>query len=161
MDAESSIIYRRALGTFATGVTVITAEDAVGPMGLTVNSFTSVSLEPPLLLWCLGDESDRRHLFSTAPVFVVNVLAAEDQEHSARFAWGACRLEADDMDDGRPGAPLLRGALARFECETRDRIQLGDHLVIVGEVTRFEARDGDGLVFFRGGYGRARSEEMS
>jgi flavin reductase (DIM6/NTAB) family NADH-FMN oxidoreductase RutF len=160
VDADSSLIYRRALGTFATGVTVVTAEDAVGPLGLTVNSFTSVSLEPPLILWCMGDESDRRHLFSTTPVFVVNVLAAEDQEHSARFAWGACRLEPDDMDPSEPGLPRLRGALARFECSTRDRIQLGDHLVIVGEVTRFETREGDGLVFFRGRYGRVRSEEM-
>jgi flavin reductase (DIM6/NTAB) family NADH-FMN oxidoreductase RutF len=159
--ADPSMLYRRALGTFATGVTVITAEDAQGPLGLTVNSFTSVSLEPPLILWCLGDESDRRHLFSTTPHFVVNVLAAEDRAHSARFAWGGFRLEPGEVERGPGNAPRLRGALSWLECETRERIQLGDHLVIVGKVVRFDAREGDGLLFFRGGYGAARSEEMT
>lgn len=157
-DADPTLLYRRALGTFATGVTVITAEDGEGALGLTVNSFTSVSLEPPLVLWCLGDESDRRHVFSTAERWVVNVLAAGDRAHSERFAWGACRLEAGDRAPGA-GAPRLAEALTSLECVTRDRIQLGDHLVIVGEVVGIETREGEGLLFFRGGYGRARVED--
>jgi flavin reductase (DIM6/NTAB) family NADH-FMN oxidoreductase RutF len=159
VDADTALNYRRALGAFATGVTVITAEDREGPLGLTVNSFTSVSLDPPLVLWCLGDESDRRHAFSNAEVFAVNVLAAEDQAHSERFAWGAHRLVDGELERGAAGTPMLAGALARFECEARERIRIGDHLVIVGEVIGFDARDGEGLLFFRGRYGCARVED--
>lgn len=144
--------YRRALGSFATGVTVVTAQDAQGPLGLTVNSFTSVSLEPRLVLWCLDDVCDRRHVFHDAERFAINVLAAGDREHSVRFSKGAGRLKPAETEYGASGAPLLKGALARLECETRERIQMGDHLVIVGEVTAFESQDGEGLVFFRGEY---------
>lgn len=151
---DASKDYRRALGSFATGVTVVTAEDAQGPLGLTVNSFTSVSLEPRLILWCLDDVCDRRHVFHTAGRFAVNVLAAGEHDASRRFARGAWRLQASELDQGATGVPLLKGALARFECETRERIQMGDHQIIVGEVMAFEAVDGDGLVFFRGRYGR-------
>jgi flavin reductase (DIM6/NTAB) family NADH-FMN oxidoreductase RutF len=160
VDAEQSVLYRRALGTFATGVTVVTAEDSQGPLGLTVNSFTSVSLDPPLVLWCLAEESDRRHVFGAAPRFVINVLAAEDRQHSERFAWGACWLEHAELDRGASGAPRLKGALTHLECETRERIVLGDHLVIVGEVTAFDSREGEGLLFFRGQYGRAGSDQV-
>lgn len=151
---DASKDFRRALGSFATGVTVVTAEDAEGALGLTVNSFTSVSLDPKLILWCLDDICDRRHVFHNAERFAVNVLAAGDNERSRRFSRGAGRLETGELEHGATGAPLLKGALARFECETRERIQLGDHQVIVGEVMAFEAADGEGLVFFRGQYGR-------
>ncbi|NEX91412.1 flavin reductase family protein [Caulobacter sp. 17J65-9] len=154
MDSETSLSFRRALGTFATGVAVITAEDQAGALGLTVNSFTSVSLEPPLVLWCLGDESDRRHVFHTAERFAVNVLATEDQAHSERFAFGACRLAPDEIERGPEGAPMLAGAMTRFECVTHDRIQMGDHVIIVGRVVAFDSRPGDGLLYFRGRYGR-------
>ena len=146
--------YRRALGSFATGVTVVTAEDGVGPLGLTVNSFTSVSLDPKLVLWCLDDICDRRHVFHTAQRFAVNVLAADDHERSRRFSRGAGRLDAGECEAGSTGVPLLIGALARFECEARERIQMGDHQIIIGEVLAYDAREGDGLVFFRGRYGR-------
>jgi len=151
---DASRDYRRALGSFATGVTVVTAEDAVGPLGLTVNSFTSVSLDPRLILWCLDDACDRRHVFHNADRFAVNVLAAGEHDASRRFARGAWRLEGPELDAGRTGVPLLKGALARFECETRERLQMGDHLIIVGEVVAFDASEGDGLVFFRGQYGK-------
>jgi len=157
VDAPSTL-YRRALGSFATGVTVVTAEDAEGPLGLTVNSFTSVSLEPPLVLWCLDDACDRRHVFHTSPRFAVNVLAAGDREHSLKFSRGAGRLAPEEVERGQTGAPLLRQALSRFECEVRERIQMGDHQIIVGEVLAFDDRGGDGLVFFRGRYGRAQVE---
>jgi 3-hydroxy-9,10-secoandrosta-1,3,5(10)-triene-9,17-dione monooxygenase reductase component len=151
---DASRDYRRALGSFATGVTVVTAEDGEGALGLTVNSFTSVSLEPRLVLWCLDDVCDRRHVFHNAERFAVNVLAAQDLDHSRRFSRGAGRLDAAEMESGATGVPLLKGALARFECETRERIQMGDHQIIVGEVMAYDATQGDGLVFFRGRYGR-------
>ncbi len=151
---DASRDYRHALGAFATGVTVVTAEDDEGPLGLTVNSFTSVSLEPRLVLWCLDDVCDRRHVFHNAERFAVNVLAAGEHDASHRFARGAWRLEEGELDQGRTGLPLLKGAVARFECETRERIQMGDHQIIVGEVMAYEALDGEGLVFFRGRYGR-------
>lgn len=151
---DASRDYRRALGSFATGVTVVTAEDGEGALGLTVNSFTSVSLEPRLVLWCLDDVCDRRHVFHEARRFAVNVLAAGDHDHSRRFSRGAGRLELGEWEAGETGAPLLKDALARFECETRERIQMGDHQIIIGEVMAYDARDGDGLVFFRGQYGR-------
>ena len=153
MDAPSTL-YRRALGSFATGVTVVTAYEAAGPLGLTVNSFTSVSLEPPLILWCLDDACDRRHVFHTSPRFGVNVLAAGDVEHSRRFSRGAGWIEPGDCEPGRIGVPLLKRALSRFECEVRERLQMGDHQIIVGEVLAFDDKGGDGLVFFRGRYGR-------
>lgn len=159
MDAESSLSYRRALGTFATGVAVITAEDGAGALGLTVNSFTSVSLDPPLVLWCLADESDRRDVFHTAERFAVNVLAAEDRAHSERFAFGACRMAPEETERGASGAPLLAGAVTRLECVTHERIQMGDHVIIVGRVVAFDTRPGDGLLYFRGRYGRPVIED--
>jgi flavin reductase (DIM6/NTAB) family NADH-FMN oxidoreductase RutF len=146
--------YRRALGSFATGVTVVTAEDAEGALGLTVNSFTSVSLQPPLILWCLDDVCDRRHVFHNAEHFGVSVLKAGDIDRCRRFARGAGRLDADELEHGGTGVPLLKGALARFECRAVERMQVGDHQVIVGEVVAYDAGEGEGLVFFRGRYGR-------
>jgi 3-hydroxy-9,10-secoandrosta-1,3,5(10)-triene-9,17-dione monooxygenase reductase component len=151
---DASKDYRRALASFATGVTVVTAEDAEGALGLTVNSFTSVSLEPRLVLWCLDDICDRRHVFHTADRFAVNVLKAQDHEVSRRFSRGAGRPDHTELDHGVTGVPVLRHALARFECAVRERIQLGDHQVIVGEVLAYDAAEGEGLVFFRGRYGR-------
>ncbi len=161
MDQDPSILYRRALAAFATGVTVMTAEDADGPLGLTANSFTSVSLTPPLVLWCLHNQSDRRHVFHAATRFAINVLAAGDRVLSDRFAKGAHRLEAGEFDRGPSGAPLLKGALTRLECVTHKHLELGDHTVIVGEVTAFDTRDGDALLFFRGRYGFARTGDLA
>jgi flavin reductase (DIM6/NTAB) family NADH-FMN oxidoreductase RutF len=155
VDVDPLILYRRALGSFATGVTVVTADDAAGPVGITANSFTSVSLEPPLVLWCLGDDSARHALFAATPRFVINVLPAEARALADRFAWGDARLTPEEVARGASGAPGLEGVLTRLECETRKRIRLGDHLAIVGEVTGFHTLGGDGLVFFRGTYGRA------
>jgi flavin reductase (DIM6/NTAB) family NADH-FMN oxidoreductase RutF len=155
VDADALIAYRRALGVFPTGVCVITCEDGQGPLGMTVNSFTSVSLEPPLILWCLHNESDRRHAFAVAERFAVNVLAAEDRGHAQRFAGHAHRLDPAELDSAPGRAPLLKGALTRLECVTDKRLELGDHTVIVGRVVGFDTRAGDALLFFRGRYGRA------
>lgn len=160
MDPDATVAYRRALGAFPTGVTVVTAEDDQGPLGLTVNSFTSVSLDPPLVLWCLQNTSDRRHAFSAAQYFAVNFLGADDRHHSQRFASQAYRLDPEELDSAPGRAPFLKGALTRLECLTRKRLEIGDHTVLVGEVVAFDTRDGDALLFFRGRYGRASVEEV-
>ena len=135
--------YRRALGGFATGVCVVTAHTDEGPFGITVNSFTSVSLDPPLILWCLDRGSDRHDAFAVAERFAVHMLPVEDREMSDRFAWGVCRLSSDEFDSSSSEPPRLKDALTRLDCVARERIVMGDHLTIVGEVRRFETRPGD------------------
>ncbi len=147
--------YRRALGGFATGVCVVTAHTVDGPLGITVNSFTSVSLDPPLVLWCMDIKSDRHDAFAGAERFAVHMLPVEDQAMSDRFAWGAARLTEQEFETGNPAPPRLRNAVTRLDCLTHDRIVMGDHLVIVGRVTAFDTRPGDALTYFRGKYGSA------
>lgn len=157
-DPFDPTAYRRALGAFATGVAVITAETADGLQGITVNSFTSVSLRPPIVLWCLDEGSDRWEAFARAEVFGVNVLGAHDQALSERFAFGPCGIGPEEVEFV-DGVPLLPAALARIRCAAGERVQAGDHLVIFGEVLGFDSQDGDGLTYFRGRYGRATAAE--
>ena len=160
MDAETTLQYRRALGCFATGVVIVTAPDAEGPVGLVVNSFTSVSLHPPLVLYCLGDQSDRGVFFRDAERYVINILGDEAEALAARYAGrGRHRLDADDLHATEDGLPGVQGALTRLSCRARQRTPIADHLAIVGEVERFETHPGDGLTYFRGRYGRALSPE--
>jgi flavin reductase (DIM6/NTAB) family NADH-FMN oxidoreductase RutF len=150
--------YRRALGAFATGVVLVTADTAKGPVGIIINSFTSVSLEPRLVLWCLGDQSDRYSAFAAAEHWAINVLAFDQHALSARFA-AAGSLEAGDVATDRLGvAPALPIAAARFGCRTYERRTLGDHLVIVGQVEAFDLGTGDALTYYRGRYGVASME---
>lgn len=147
--------YRRALGGFATGVCVVTAHTTAGPLGITVNSFTSVSLDPPLILWCLDQKSWRHDAFAAADRFAVHMLPVEDRELSDRFAWGVCQLSMEEFDSSSAEPPRLKNALTRLECSTANRIVMGDHLAIVGAVERFETRPGDALTYYRGRYGAA------
>ena len=147
--------YRRALGTFATGVCVVTADTPAGPLGITINSFTSVSLTPQLVLWCLDEKSERWAPFSAAERFAIHVLEAGSQALSNRFAKGVGQLSDGEYLRVEGAAPRLAGAVARFDCRTHDRVQMGDHMIIVGEVEAFEAVDGPTLTYFRGQYGRA------
>ena len=156
---EDAVAYRRALGAFATGVCVVTADTPEGPLGITINSFTSVSLDPRLILWCLDERSERWPPFAAVERFAVHVLPAEDRALSDRFAWGVCTLSEGEFDTHGSGPPRLRDALARFDCRTHERIQLGDHLVIVGAVEAFESRPGAALTYFRGRYGRTAEDE--
>ncbi|HYD85945.1 MAG TPA: flavin reductase family protein [Vitreimonas sp.] len=156
MDDQPEQAFRRAMSAFATGVTVVSAARADGRMsGITVNSLTSVSLQPRLLLWCLGDQSERYDLFAAAETWGVTVLSAGEQDLALRFA----RAEREGIDDGEAeiffGAPVLRAGLAHLACRTHDRRLAGDHLIIIGEVTGFRAKPGDALTFYRGLYGRA------
>lgn len=151
--SDEAMAYRRALGAFATGVCVVTADGPQGPLGLTINSFTSVSLEPRLVLWCLDERSERWPIFAEAERFAIHVLKAGDQARAARFARGAAGLQPNEYERRGAGAPGLADVLARFECRARQHIQLGDHMVIVGEVEAYEAVAGAPLTFWRGGYG--------
>ncbi len=148
--------YRRALGSFATGITVVTSALADGRRaGLTVNSFTSVSLEPPLVSWCLAYRALSFEIFDAAAGFAVNVLAL-DQEP---LVWHFAGREPDKFADvattpGLGGAPLLEGCVARFECRRVGRFEAGDHVIYLGEVERYVRFEREPLVLVRGRYGR-------
>ena len=147
---------RQALGTFPTGVAVITAQpDGHQAMGITVNSFTSVSLEPPLVLWCLDRRSERFPVFTSAEGYVISILGTEHEEVSARLARsGSHSLSGIPLRRTELGPPALADALAVFECAAHACHDGGDHAILVGRVLRFR-RHGSGapLVFFRGAYG--------
>lgn len=147
------VAYRRALGAFATGVCVVTADSGQGPLGLTINSFTSVSLEPRLVLWCLDERSERLPAFAAADRFAIHVLPAGDEAKADRFARGAALLRPDEFERPPEGPPCLPEALARFECETHQRLPMGDHMMIVGRVQAFSAVAGAALTYWRGRYG--------
>lgn len=148
---------RDALGCFATGVTIVTAVDGNGrPTGLTANSFTSVSLEPPLLLVCIAKNAGSAAALSEAEHFVVNVLQIGQQPTSNRFAGKReDRFGVTDWEPGETGAPILAGSLSSFECARHAVHDGGDHLILVGRVVcaRFEPRR-DPLLYFRGRYRR-------
>lgn len=129
--------FREALGRFATGVTVITTADANGqPIGMTVNSFTSVSLEPPLLLWCPARVSRRHDAFAAAKAWSVHVLGADQTDLSLRFTRGGAGFDGLMPDLSPEGVPLLPAAAARFDCRAHACHPGGDHSILVGEVAR-------------------------
>ena len=148
---------RDALGCFATGVTVVTCLTPDGsPAGLTVNSFTSVSLEPPLLLVCLHKKAASAGAFTSAECFAINVLQTGQQPASIRFSTrDEDRFGVTPWTRGEAGAPILQDSLCVFECKRFAVYEGGDHHILVGEVVKasFDARV-DPLLFFRGSYRR-------
>ena len=149
----SSSDFRSALGMFATGVTIVTARAADGSLvGLTANSFNSVSLTPPLVLWSLSRAAASLAAFSTGSHYAINILAADQKELAERFAAkGADRWEGVEHALGQGGAPLLAGAAASFECFNRSRYEEGDHIIFVGEVEQCAWRSGASPLLFHGG----------
>jgi flavin reductase (DIM6/NTAB) family NADH-FMN oxidoreductase RutF len=145
---------RDAFGRFATGVTVITTATPEGPMAITANSFSSLSLDPPLLLWSPGKFSKRFAIFAGAAHFAVHVLGAEQGDLGARFARDGRDFDGVGALPGPGGAPLLPDCLARFACRTAAVHDGGDHAIVVGEVLDFAMREGAPLVFSQGAYGR-------
>jgi flavin reductase (DIM6/NTAB) family NADH-FMN oxidoreductase RutF len=145
--------FRAALGMFATGVTIVTARTADGQViGLTANSFNSVSLTPPLVLWSLSRAAASMVAFSSGSHYAINVLAADQKALAERFASrGADRWRGVTFDAGAGGAPLLHGAAATFECFNRSRYEEGDHVIFVGEVERCTHRRGASPLLFHGG----------
>ncbi|HVR92165.1 MAG TPA: alpha/beta fold hydrolase [Novosphingobium sp.] len=148
---------RDALGCFSTGVTIVTAQGPDGtPIGLTANSFTSVSLDPPLLLVCIANNASSAAILKAATHFAVNVLQIGQQPTSNRFAGkGEDRFGQTEWHQGETGAPVLTGSLGTFECQRHAVHEGGDHFILVGEVVRaeFEPRR-DPLLYFRGKYRR-------
>lgn len=159
-EAFDTYSFRDALGHFATGVTIITARGKDGtPVGVTVNSFNSASLEPPLVLWSLNRSSGTLPIFNEAGSFAVHILAAEQIELSNRFARPADnKFDGIEYGEGLGGAPLLAGCAARFECRTMYQYEGGDHIIFVGEVQRFDKAGGSTLLFHKGKY--ALSDEQ-
>ncbi len=153
--------FRKALGAFATGVTIITTRAQDGsPLGLTVNSFNSVSLNPPLVLWSLAENALSLPAFRAAKHWAVHVLAADQDELSSRFAKrGADKFGGLDVETGVGEIPLLRGCTARFQCETAFEYQGGDHVIFVGKVLAFDRSDSAPLVFHGGRYAHAAKRD--
>jgi len=144
---------RTALGCYATGVTVVTTMTPMGPLGMTANSFASVSLDPPLVLWSPARKSARFPAFEAASHFAVHVLSAGQTELSAAFAnSGLEAFEGRDYALGLGDVPLLDGCSARFECIQSAGHDGGDHLILVGEVKRYENTALPPLVYHRGAY---------
>jgi 4-nitrophenol 2-monooxygenase / 4-nitrocatechol 4-monooxygenase, reductase component len=145
---------RRVMGHFATGVTVITSFRKSGELhGLTANAFTSVSLEPPLLLICVDKKAESYPCFDEVGVFTVNILAADQESLSRRFAVsGGNKFEGVAYHLGGNGAPILESTLGHIECRITARHDGGDHTIYVGEVQEAETREHKPLLFFRGGY---------
>jgi 3-hydroxy-9,10-secoandrosta-1,3,5(10)-triene-9,17-dione monooxygenase reductase component len=147
---------RRALGRFATGITIVSCVDEAGRfVGLTVNSFNSLSLEPPLVLWSLRTGGPLVQAFVAAPRFAVNVLAQAQLELSNHFAArGEHRFDEGAWSPGAHGAPVLAGCAAVFECETVSHQVAGDHLLFIGRVLACSESSLPPLVFQAGDYHR-------
>ena len=145
---------RAAFGRFATGVTVVTTQTADGPMGMTANSFASVSLYPPLVLWSPARASGRFPHFAGARHYAIHVLGAEQVNLCHRFTRGGAGFHGLSQDISPEGVPLKNDTLARFECVQHATFDGGDHLIILGQVLRATLRDGDPLIFAQGSYGR-------
>lgn len=144
--------FRRALSCFATGVAVVTTIDEERePVGMTVSSFNSVSLDPPLVLWSIANDAQSYDSFISAEHFAVNVLTMEQQHLSARFATkGIDKFDGLDCREGLHGIPVLPDYAACFVCSTEHRYEGGDHKIIVGRVLHLEDRETDPLIFYRG-----------
>ena len=149
----SSAQFRTALGMFATGVTIVTARTQEGELvGLTANSFNSVSLAPPLVLWSLSRAAASLPAFQAGSHYAINVLGADQQALALRFASKNIDRFADvAFVDGAGGAPILAGAAATFECFNRSRYEEGDHVIFVGEVERCTRREGASPLLYHGG----------
>jgi flavin reductase (DIM6/NTAB) family NADH-FMN oxidoreductase RutF len=150
----SSEEFRRACGRFATGVTIATVLDGQGaPHGLTVSSFTPVSLSPPLISICLGHAVTIIELFRESRYFGINVLAEGQREISERFARkGADRFKGLEWRHGQTGVPLLTGVLAAIECSVEQRLTAGDHDIFVAEMVSTQVVDGAPLIHFASRY---------
>lgn len=145
---------RNAMGSFMTGVTIVTTETADGERrGFTANSFTTVSLEPPLVLVCLAEKAESYEAFNGAETFAVNILHENQRDSALRFA----SKRPDKFEDiastrGRQGAPILDGSICWFECAAHERIVAGDHLILIGRIIDYASNEGRPLGYFRGGF---------
>ncbi len=158
--AADSRAFRTALGSFATGVTVITTRTATGqPVGLTVNSFASVSLDPPLVLWSLSLKSSSLAVFEQSDHFAVNVLGRHQEELARHFARSSVdKFAGQPFHTGLGGVPLLPDVSAVFQCRKVNRHAGGDHVIFIGEVEAFHHNDHAPLLFSKGAFGGFAAE---
>lgn len=155
-DPTRTTDLRRALGQFGTGVALITAQTPDGPLGMTANSFSSVSLDPPLVLWSAAKSSRRHDPFAAAAQFCIHVLSADQRDIAQHFAAQGHDFAPYPFDTGPNGAPTLHGCLATFHCDTFAVHGAGDHSIILGRITAaaIQPEEADGLLFKRGKFGR-------
>lgn len=156
----------RLMSTFASGVTVVTTRAGDHPHGLTVSAFCSVSLDPPLVLICIGNDTRSRAALDRSDAFTVNILSAEQEHLSERFARSQLsmekRLEDVPYHTTQNGGIRFEGSLAWLECRHADRLESGDHTIYIGEVVEGEVTDGaDPLIYHEGEYGRFHPGEDS
>lgn len=149
-DPDNGRMLRDAFGRFATGVTIVTASGPEGCVAITANSFSSVSMEPPLVLWSPARSSSRFQHFAGATHYAIHVLSAEQEALAFAVARSATALTEADLDVNAEGVPVLKHCLARFECSRHALHDAGDHAIVVGEVLRAEMREGNPLAFFGG-----------
>ena len=149
-DADS---FRGALGTFVTGVTVVTTDSIEGPVAIVANSFASVSLDPPLVLWSPAKSSRRFEHFAGSRRFAVHVLAADQRDICAAIIKSKTAIKNVPTHKSHCGMPIIEGALATFECNLEATHDAGDHVIVVGRVMKAHHRGGDPLVFHAGKYG--------
>jgi 3-hydroxy-9,10-secoandrosta-1,3,5(10)-triene-9,17-dione monooxygenase reductase component len=154
---------RDAFGSFATGVTIVTTAGPAGEdIGLTANSFSSVSLDPPMVLWSLARTAASIEAFRNCGHFAVHILSADQEKLSARFASkGIDRFEGLDLDRGPDGIPMLRDCMARFACKLAYQYEGGDHVIFVGEILDFSHSARKPLVFHGGRYGMLLSRQIT
>ena len=155
--------FRAALGSFATGVTIVTtALEQDVPIGVTASSFNSVSLDPPLVLWSLGKKSQSLSAFRNSGHFAVHILSCAQEDLSNSFAKsGTDKFNGVQWQPGQLGSPVLNEFAAKFECRTVHQYEGGDHIIFVGEVVAFDARDQAPLVFHGGSYAEAMPREKT
>lgn len=156
-------LFRKALGTFMTGVTVVCARDNGGiPRGITANSFTSVSLTPPLVLVCVAKGSSCYSVFEKCDSFSVNILSEEQKHISSRFTTkGVDRFAGLNIITARTGAPLISGSLSWLDCRPYDRFDAGDHMILIGEVEALHVDSGVPLGYWAGRYFRPDIEDKA
>jgi len=152
-ESTASDELRRSLGAFATGVVVVTCRGVDGPCGITANSFSSVSLEPPLVLWNIAKVSNSLQAYIDAEYFAINVLRSEQIGLSSHFAQpDHTSFKAIEFTETSEGVPILSETLACFECRTHEVHDCGDHYIIIGNVEQHRIDQGEPLLFFRGQY---------
>lgn len=150
---ENTRAFRDALGRFGTGVTVVTTSSAEVPVGMTANSFASVSMDPPLVLWSPAKASRRFTHFANATHFAIHILSHEQDTLCHGFSKSHDIFDRLDWTSGQAGTPLIEGCLSRFECKMSAIHDAGDHAIVVGEVIRATMTDGAPLLFYKGRIG--------
>ncbi|MEM7207172.1 MAG: flavin reductase family protein [Pseudomonadota bacterium] len=164
MSEIDPIELRRALGAFMTGVTVVTTIDSQGaPTGFTANSFTSVSLDEPLVLFCLACKSMNREIYLNAGKFAINILAEDQQQISWTFASPKVedRFSGVGWNSAETGSPILDGSAAWFDCVLHETVEAGDHVIVIGRVLAFDSSSANPLGFWKGNYVSALLEHKA